>query len=303
MQNAFSKQLWPASTGLIGNPVLTAGGAAVTLVPSLKNSLMDTAWLLKNLIATFLLPPGNGLLLLGLGLAFRRRRWAFALVLMGAVLLCVQSLPPVATWLSASLEKRAGPVIVDADGAQAIVILGSGLNRGAAEYGGDTVNERSLVRLRYGATLARRFGLPILASGGMPPRAERAESDAIAEVLEKEFSVPVRWRETMSMDTADNAEMSAAILRAAGISRVILVTQAFHMPRARRLFVQAGLEVVPAPTDFRGRQGQSTGPLEWLPDAAALHRSYHSLHEWLGIAWIELGQHLWRAEESAARNS
>lgn len=276
-------------TGMAG-AVLTASDAAVTLGYPFPNKRMPTAWFLKNLIATFLLPPGNGLLLLALALFFRKRRWGFVLALLGGLLLGVQSLPPVASWLSASLEDRAGPVIVDAGGAQAIVVLGSGLNRGAAEYGGDTVNERSLVRLRYGATLARRFGLPILVSGGTPPRAYRAEGDAIAEVLEKEFAVPVRWRETRSMDTADNADMSAAILHAAGIRRVILVTQAFHMPRAQRLFNQAGLEVVPAPTDFRGRRGQPIGPLEWLPDAAALHRSYHALHEWLGIAWIELRQ-------------
>lgn len=249
---------------------------------------MSTAWFLKNLIAALMLPPGNGLLLAAFALLFRRRRWAFGLALLGGLLLGAQSLPPVASWLSATLEERAGPVIVDSGGAQAIVVLGSGLERRAAEYGGDTVNERSLVRLRYGATLARRFALPVLVSGGMPPRAERAEADAIADVLEQEFAVPVRWRETGSLDTADNAAMSAAILHAAGIRRIILVTQAFHMPRARRLFSDAGLEVVAAPTGFRGRRDEPPGPLEWLPDAAALHRSYHALHEWLGIAWIEL---------------
>lgn len=245
-------------------------------------------WLIKSFIGSFLLPPGNGLLLLLVALLFRRRRWAFFVALLGGTLLLAQSLPPVANWLSNSLEERAGPVIPDATGAQAIVILGSGLNRLAPEYGGDTVNERSLVRLRYGAQLAKRFNLPVLVSGGQPPRADRAEADAIAQVMEEEMGVPVRWRETNSRDTAENAAHSATILRAAGIRRIVLVTQAFHMPRARQLFLQAGLEVVPAPTDFRGYRGEGLSAADWLPDAAALHRSYFALHEWLGIAWAEL---------------
>lgn len=249
---------------------------------------MTTAWLLKNLIGTLLLPPANGLLLLLVAGFFRKRRWAFGLAVLGGGLLLIQSLPPVATALIAPLEQRAGPVLTDPAGARAIVVLGSGLNVGAAEYDGDTVTDRSLIRLRYGATLARRHQLPVLVSGGMPQDAKRSEAAVIADVLEQEFGVAVRWRETQSLDTADNAAMSAAMLHAAGIRRIVLVTQAFHMPRAQRLFEAAGLEVVPAPTDFRGRRDRPPSAFDWLPQARALHTSYYALHEWLGLLWLEL---------------
>lgn len=58
------------------------------------------------------------------------------------------------------------------------------------------------------------------------------------------------------MDTADNARLSAAMLKAEDIERIVLVTHAFHMPRARQLFAAEGLSVAAAPTDFRGRNRQ-----------------------------------------------
>ncbi len=249
---------------------------------------MSSAFLFKNLFGTLLLPPTNGLLLLLVAALFRRRRWAFGLALVGGTLLFLQSLPIVTSYLIAPLEARAGGVFVSAQGARAIVVLGSGLRRDAPEYGSDTVNERSLVRLRYGATLARQLQLPVLIAGGVPPQASRAEADVMAAIAEKEFGVAVRWEESESRDTADNARMSARILKAAGIRRVVLVTQAFHLPRARRLFEAAGLEVIPAPTDFKG---PGEGPLEvfdFLPQARAIQTSYYALHEWLGLAWISL---------------
>jgi len=249
---------------------------------------MTTAWLLKTLFGTAFLPPTNALLLLGLAGIYRKRRWAFGLAVFAGLLLLAQSLPPVANGLMTTLEAQAGTVPTDSGRAQAIVVLGSGLSVDAAEYGGDTANDRSLIRLRYGALLARRWQLPVLVTGGTPLNAERSEADVMSDILEHEFGVPVRWRETQSKDTADNAAMSAQLLKAADIRRVVLVTQAFHMPRAQRLFEAAGLEVVPAPTDFKGRQTKPLSPFDWLPQARALHNSYYAMHEWLGIAWFDL---------------
>lgn len=253
--------------------------------------VMTIAFFLKNLLGSLLLPPANGLLLLGLAAFFRRRRGAFALALSGGLLLLLQSLPPVANTLIASLEAQAGPVLTEPRGAQAIVVLGSGLNIAAAEYGGDTATERSLIRLRYGARLARQFQLPVLVSGGRPPKATQSEAEVMADIMQHEFGVTVRWRESESADTADNATMSARILKQAGIQRIVLVTQAFHMARAQRLFEAAGLEVIAGPTDFKGRHLSTLGVLNWLPQAKAVETSYYALHEWLGILWLQLRRH------------
>lgn len=250
---------------------------------------MSIVWVLKNLFGTLLLPPGNGLLLLAMAGIFRKRRWAFALALSASLLLLAQSLPLVSTLLMASLERDAGPVISETQGAGAIVVLGSGLSIDALEYGGDTANERTLVRLRYGAYLAHRLDLPVLVTGGTPLRASKSEAEAMAGIMEDELGVKVRWRETNSLDTADNARMSAEMLRAAGIKRIVLVTQAFHMPRAKLLFERAGLEVIPGPSGFRALPKRDAfSPFDLLPQASALQNSYYALHEWVGILWARL---------------
>ena len=69
---------------------------------------MTVAWLIKSWLVALLLPPGNGLLLLGLAALYRRRRWAFGLALLGGLLLLLQSLPLVGSALMGSLEDRAG---------------------------------------------------------------------------------------------------------------------------------------------------------------------------------------------------
>lgn len=250
---------------------------------------MSIAWFFKNLFGALLLPPGNGLLLLAIAGFFRQRRWAFALAVSAGLLLLAQSTPYVAQLLMATLERDSASVATQADGAGAIVVLGSSLNVDAPEYGADTANERTLLRLRYGAYLARRLDLPLLVSGGKPMHASKSEAEVMAGIIEHELGVAVRWRETNSLDTADNARMSAEILQAAGIKRIVLVTQAFHMPRARLLFEGAGLEVVPGATGFRALPGAGKYSLfDFLPQAAALHNSYYALHEWLGLLWLRL---------------
>ena len=69
-------------------------------------------------------------------------------------------------------------------------------------------------------------------------------------------------------------------------SRVLLVTSAFHMRRAQRLFERQGLQVLPFPVDFQAR-GRWAGPLwrdptQWLPSAGALDNSSRAMRELLG---------------------
>lgn len=249
---------------------------------------MSFVWFLKTVLSSLLLPPGNGLLLLGVAALKRRLRWAFGLAVCGGLLLLLQSLPLVGTALMGSLEARAGAWAPDTTRAQAVVVLGSGLIRPVAEFGGETATDRTLIRIRHGARLARETKLPVLVSGGRPLHAEQSEAAVMADILGREFGVAVRWREEESVDTPGNARLSARILAQDGIRRIVLVTQAFHMPRARLLFEAQGLEVIPAPTHFVAQNGGGFEVNSLLPSASALHHSYYALHEWLGMLWVRL---------------
>ncbi|MCP5150500.1 MAG: YdcF family protein [Ectothiorhodospiraceae bacterium] len=237
------------------------------------------------------LPPGANLLLALLGVVVGRwyRRLGHILVAASLVALWLLSLPPVAGALARGLETdRPLATLADTAGARAIVILGGGRREDAPEYGADTVSDRTLVRLRYGAHLARGTGLPVLVSGGSVFGNRIPEAELMRDVLENELGVKVRWAETASRNTAENARESAAILRETGIRRVVLVTHASHMPRSAAAFEAAGLDVVPAPTSGVGPRTEGLGGFDFLPGARALALSAEALHEYLGIVWYRL---------------
>jgi uncharacterized SAM-binding protein YcdF (DUF218 family) len=69
------------------------------------------------------------------------------------------------------------------------------------------------------------------------------------------------------------------------VSRVLLVTHAWHMPRAVRSFAAAGITVTPAPTFFHR---EPLTPLDFLPRPEGLLASRHAMHEWIGLIWYAL---------------
>lgn len=242
------------------------------------------SWVVTNAIAAWLIPPGCLLLLAAWGLVRMRKRprSGRAMVALALLALWVLSMP----WVGRNLLNTIEPEPADpfrAPPAQAIVVLGGGRNHAAPEFGGDTVGEATLVRIRYAAHLHRLTGKPILASGGSPEGAAMSEAQAMKAALENDFRVPVQWTEQASNTTLENARASFAMLKAQGITRIYLVTQAWHMPRSRRVFEQAGFDVVPAPTAFRTAFRVTL--LDFLPNAHALRDSSHFFHEVIGIIW------------------
>jgi uncharacterized SAM-binding protein YcdF (DUF218 family) len=79
---------------------------------------------------------------------------------------------------------------------------------------------------------------------------------------------------------------SAAILRAKGVSEVYLVTHAWHMARARRVFLRAGIKVIPAPTGFSVQGKIDAG--SFLPTAKGMETVYFAAYEYLGSLYYGL---------------
>jgi uncharacterized SAM-binding protein YcdF (DUF218 family) len=242
--------------------------------------LVDATWL-KTLFKALVLPPTGPLLLVaaGLWLTGRIPRAGRALAWTGVMLLLALSTPTVA-FLLLTLVDTSPPLDIErARSAQAIVILGGGIRRDAAEYGGDTLGRLTLERVRYGARVARAIGLPVLVTGGSV-FGGTPEALLMRSSLEGEFGVPVRWAETRSRNTHENAVRSAEILVAERISRIVLVAHSFDIPRARAEFAEQGIDVIPAPTGIP--RGEIDTPLDALPNLSALQSSYFALYEMLG---------------------
>lgn len=245
---------------------------------------------MKRLLKTVLLPPFGPIALIALGLLARRRRrrTGNALMLLGAGALLLAMLPIVAAGLLRSLQTvPALPPGWTAGDEGAIVVL-SGDQRGYAPEAADgaSVGPMTLERLRYGVRLARATGLPLLVSGGVIQRDAPAVARSMADVLEFDFELAPRWIEDRSRDTRENAEFTARVLSPDGVGSIVLVTHAWHMPRALAAFERRGLVVTPAPCGFRAPP--DFDPSGFVPSGKALLESYWGLHEWLGRAWYTM---------------
>lgn len=251
---------------------------------------MNTSVILVNVVSALLLPPLNLALVCGAGLLLSRKRRRLGILLSGSALfaLIVLSTQAGALLLVAPLENRTSPLpSTRSTGAQAIVVLGGGRLANAPEYDGNNVPSLiTLARLRYAAKLHRETGLPLLVTGGAPDGLAEPEAAGMARILREDFSVPVQWIEGESNNTAENAALTAKMLKREGIQRVLLVTDGLHMPRSKEVFEKYGLEIIPAPTLLFSRQRLTF--FDFLPGGEGLRRSHYAMHEWIGIAWYRL---------------
>jgi uncharacterized SAM-binding protein YcdF (DUF218 family) len=254
---------------------------------------MSLSWFFTNLVAALVLPPLSLIVLglLGWRLAKRFRLAGQAIVFLAVLLLLVLSTGAGSRLLVAPLENRSLPVPDPAlADAQAIVILGGGRSFAAPEDGNrDQPGAQTLARLRHGARVYRVTRLPVLVSGGAPDRGGESEAAVMARSLREDFQIPVRWVEDTSENTAQNALHAATQLREAGVQRVLLVTDAMHMPRAMQMFSATGLIVIAAPTDFVSRKTLSVEDV--IPNPRFLRHSHYALHEWIGMLWYKLRYH------------
>jgi uncharacterized SAM-binding protein YcdF (DUF218 family) len=226
------------------------------------------------LLAAFLFPPGIFILLF-LAAAFYARRFRKTF-LFATLLFYLLSTTYVGTKLIEPLENRY-PALqhVPAD-VDAVVVLSGGNNLGAPNL---PLMPGAFKRYMYGVMLAKKYNLPLVFSGGFH------ESDAAAVVTKElnemlDLNLTVRY-ENRSLDTYENARYTEQMLHKAGIPhpRVLLVTSAFHMPRAKLLFDRTHLDTIPAPTDYLASSLQH---FWYLPSITGLRLSYHALHEYLG---------------------
>ena len=264
----------------------------------------------KSLLSPWLLPPVSLFVLAALGLMLGRRRprlggWLTVFSLIAGIAL---SMPLLAERLMAWVEapyaqldpaplrlpqaRQAAWAGKPGQAPQAIVVLSGGtLTDGTASTQPNRIGGFSLERTLHARRVARLTGLPILVTGGVTLQGGEPEARIMRSVLEGDLATPVKWIETKSRDTAENAAYTWNILQPLGIRRVLLVTHAFHMRRAQSAFERAGFAVTPAPHSFLA------GPVQfrWMqlvPTLDAVATSRLALREAMGLAWYRLIQFL-----------
>ena len=232
---------------------------------------------LRILLRTLILPPACLLLLafVGLVLGRRYRRLGVTVTALSLAGLWLLATPVIADGLDEMVHRYPALDLSHPVAAQAIAILGGGgYTKWAPEYRGPAPDYAMYERLAYGAYVARHTGLPVLVTGN------GKEAVTMQVSLSRDFGVQTKWVDDGAEDTYDNARDSARILRAAGITHVVLVTSDTHLWRAVHEFQAAGLSVVPAPAGIPAPI--EIGTMRFVPTATGLLRSYNAVYELAG---------------------
>ena len=257
---------------------------------------MDLDVATRAILKVWLLPPGILLVLLTIGWIFARRTFGRILLFLSIALFYLLTTPIGVGWLAGQLETIAASPIdsLKQSDADAIVVFLAGVRDDNPELDGDdALSGLSLERMDFALTLHRSTGLPILVSGGSVTGETRALAELGEEWLRRQANVIPVAIDNSSRDTWENATNSAVLLRENGLQRPILVTHAYHMPRALLSIRTAGIDAIPAPFAFiRNNEVKDAGfdASDWAPGPGNLTRSYLILHEMVGLVWYGLAR-------------
>src|SRR6266851_1575217 len=235
----------------------------------------------------FLTPPAVLIVLCLIGglLALVWRGFGVAVVIVSATKLYLLSMPVASSWLLERVEAGL-PETPGLSAAQAIVVLGGDVHLGDGKAVPDNLGPLSLERVLYAAQAYRTLHLPVAVSGGPVLGSDATVGGLMKEALERDFAVPVAWNEDRSRTTQENALFTARLLRGEGIATVVLVSHAWHLPRALWSFERAGLQPLPWPAPRSVVRLRRID--DFLPSIAALHDSFYALHEMFGGLYYRL---------------
>jgi uncharacterized SAM-binding protein YcdF (DUF218 family) len=245
--------------------------------------------------AGFFALPSNLFMLIGIAglvlLCTRFVRLASWLVVTSLVLFGIAGLSPLGYALLLPLEQRFPPWDASHGPPDGIVVLGGSIWPDVSAARGVVKLNDAAERITATVELARRYpNARIIFSGGSAALMFDQLPEAPFAVKELEALGIARDRitaEEQSRNTVENAVFSRLIANPKPSERWLLVTSAFHMPRAMAVFRAVGFPVEAYAVDWRTR-----GPVDLLKLSSSLSegltRTDTAVHEWVGLVAYRL---------------
>ena len=204
------------------------------------------------------------------------------------MLLYASSTFVIADFLFAKLEGQGLKIEAkDAPRADAIVVLSGMMTRvrGAA---GPVAEWNDADRFFAGIDLYQAGRAPrLIFTGGVLPWEKTSQSEgAVLKAYAQRFGI-AEASISVSGDAQNTAQEAVAVRAMLADSRILLVTSAFHMSRAKQQFERQGFEVSAFPVDFKVRANTFT-PMDFLPDPRALGLTDMVVREWIGRLYYQL---------------
>lgn len=252
-----------------------------------KYGLYPLTWIL--LILGLLIPLAN------LQPSRRRFCWIRSLVIVALIILLVFSNPFVANLLIGLVEEQAPPFdLTTSKRFEAIVVLGGGAASKGTLRPTNELSPSSMQRTICGAELYAKGFAPriIFAGGNASVFGEGPQEGVEMQQLALRLGIPKAATavEGRSRTTYENA---VEVKRILGASPVLIVTSAYHVPRAMGLFLKQGMDVTPYPCSYiaqdRIEDGWDGDPFDLLPDIEALRRSTSAINELVGTVLYRIG--------------
>lgn len=239
---------------------------------------------LTKIITAMIMPPFNVLMLWLFALlcfGFKCKKLGYLSTFFGIAILYIFSIPYTSKTLNDSLITEDKLTLQDYRSAQAIVLLGGGIRDSKELFGKLTTNQIAVERVRYAAFLQKETQLPLLITGSAANGT--SEAKIMADELAMFYQIPTKWLEEKAKTTKENALFSREMLEKEGIKRIVLVTNQWHMQRAKMLFEKQGFEVLPASVGS-GATPETYGInlMYFIPQAGAMHSNTQALKEWIG---------------------
>jgi uncharacterized SAM-binding protein YcdF (DUF218 family) len=218
----------------------------------------------------------------------RWRRLGRNLASVAALLIVVVTVLPIGSWMVRQLEDRFPAVSTLPAHVDGIIVLGGAADPWLTVERGQVSLGDHAERLTEFAALARRYpDARLIFTGGTGSliRQDIKEADVIAPLWEQ-IGLDERriLYENQSRNTHENAVLSLPLAGPGGTW--ILVTSAFHMPRAVGSFRKAGWTILPFPVDYK--TGRSFAFNLSLNPAGRLMSLNAAVHEWLGLIFYRL---------------
>jgi len=246
-------------------------------------------FVLSKILPELILPAGGTLLLLAVALL--RRSWT---IVFGAwFLMSFASIPWTGNRLMQSMEAGMERVSASkAERAEAIVVLSTGRT---VAPGPDKISEwQDADRFFGGIELFRAGKAPlVIFTGGSAPWERDAPLEG--EILAGHArSMGVPTEAVRVTRQAYNTREEAVAVRELFPAHppkecvILLVTSAMHMPRAQKVFTQAGFQVLPFPVDFVTSSTRTTYPTDFVPSAAGLSKTSAALRELYGRIFVAI---------------
>lgn len=220
--------------------------------------------------------------------AIGRRPMAIKLTIVSAVVAYLSTIGPIGSALLAPLERMHPPLSSDPPPhVNYVVVLGSGYTPRNGIPVTAAIDYDGIVRIVEGIRLMYQLqATKLVVSGGAP---QRIASPAVGYAkLARELGIPGESLILLDLprNTASEAAEIVALLRDRPF---VLVTSAYHMPRAVRLVEAFGGRPIPAPTGQRANESTHWSWRAVLPSSSGLRKTEQALHEYLGLMAMEVG--------------